>query len=176
MIRGAAELLATRGVQGTSFSDVLEHTGAPRGSIYHHFPDGKEELVREAAASVGAGVTALLDAIDASSPVEVLDVFLDGWRAVLVGSGFERGCAVAATCLGSADAASLLVLSGSVFDDWRAALARAFVRSGVPSHDAADVAATSLAAVEGALILGRAAQNDEIFDVLQRQLRRLLAP
>ena len=38
-------LLAQKGVQGTSFMDVLEATGAPRGSLYHHFPGGKDELV-----------------------------------------------------------------------------------------------------------------------------------
>src|SRR3712207_8589123 len=37
-----------RGVQGTSFADVLEHSGAPRGSIYHHFGGGKTQLAEEA--------------------------------------------------------------------------------------------------------------------------------
>ena len=45
MIVGAARLLAERGLQETSFSEVLQRTGAPRGSIYHHFPEGKDQLV-----------------------------------------------------------------------------------------------------------------------------------
>ena len=45
MIEGAIQLLATRGVHGASLLKVLEHTGAPRGSVYHHFPGGKEELI-----------------------------------------------------------------------------------------------------------------------------------
>ena len=48
MIAGAARLLAQRGLQATSFSTVLAETNAPRGSIYHHFPGGKEELVTAA--------------------------------------------------------------------------------------------------------------------------------
>lgn len=174
MIRGAAELLSKSGVQGTSFADVLAHTGAPRGSIYHHFPGGKDELVRAAATSVGDGVVALLDAVDESSPAAVIDVFVDGWRAVLVGGSYERGCAVAATCVGSSDADDLRVLSGEIFAAWNDALARALVRSGLSRPTAGELATMCLASVEGALILGRAAHDDRVFDVVKRQLRRLV--
>ena len=46
MIRSAIALFAERGVHGTSFTDVIAQAGAPRGSIYHHFPGGKDELVQ----------------------------------------------------------------------------------------------------------------------------------
>ena len=58
MVKGAAGLLATKGVEGTSFAEVLAVTDAPRGSIYHHFPGGKSELVHAAldlVSSAGAG-------------------------------------------------------------------------------------------------------------------------
>ena len=48
MVKSAATLIASRGVNATSFSDVLGDSGAPRGSIYHHFPDGKEQLAQSA--------------------------------------------------------------------------------------------------------------------------------
>ena len=48
MIQSAALLFRRQGIEGTSFSDVLEHSGAPRGSIYHHFPEGKAQLAEEA--------------------------------------------------------------------------------------------------------------------------------
>src|SRR5262245_55101569 len=54
MVRGAAELLRERGYSGTGFREVIEITGAPRGSIYHHFPDGKAQLAGEAVEYVGA--------------------------------------------------------------------------------------------------------------------------
>ncbi len=173
MIRGAAELLAERGVEATSFSEVIARTGAPRGSIYHHFPDGKDELIAAAATSLGDGVVALLDAIEATSPARVLDTFVDGWRFVLVSNSYGRGCAVAATGLASDEA--LRALSGEILASWRQALSRALVRSGATRRRADDLAALTLAAVEGALILGRATNDDEIFDVLKRQLRRLAA-
>ena len=48
MVEGAVRLLATRGVEGTSFAEVLEATDSPRGSVYHHFPGGKPELLHAA--------------------------------------------------------------------------------------------------------------------------------
>jgi AcrR family transcriptional regulator len=176
MVRGAADLLATRGVQGTSFSEVIAHTGAPRGSIYHHFPGGKDELVEAAIRSVGDGVTALLDSLDAPSPAKLVDAFVDGWRAVLVAGDFERGCAVAASCLGSEATTDLRTVSGEIFRSWRNALARAFVRSGATRRRAEDLAMVCIASVEGALIVGRAEHDDAVFDALKRQLRRLAAP
>jgi len=170
MIHGAGDLLATRGVHGTSFALVLEATGAPRGSIYHHFPGGKQELVAEAVAAVGAGVGALIDDLDADSPVAVVEAFVEGWRAVLVGSHFERGCAVAAAGLDDDAAAGIRDAARAVFEGWQTSLTRAFIRSGSPERDASDLALVCLAAVEGALILGRATCSDASFDAVVRQL------
>ena len=57
MIESAARPYSSRGVQGTSFADVIAASGAPRGSIYHHFPQGKQQLTREEARTSGEAVT-----------------------------------------------------------------------------------------------------------------------
>src|SRR3954451_2534010 len=86
MIESAAVLIRERGVQGTSFADVLEHSGAPRGSIYHHFQGGKtqlaEETVRWAGDFIVAGAVAALDEDD---PVAALDTFRRQWTDILRG-------------------------------------------------------------------------------------------
>lgn len=48
MITSTAALIRERGARATSIDAVLEHSGAPRGSVYHHFPGGREQLLREA--------------------------------------------------------------------------------------------------------------------------------
>ncbi|HKN91065.1 MAG TPA: helix-turn-helix domain-containing protein, partial [Acidimicrobiia bacterium] len=53
MIQAASELFGQRGYHATAFSDVVQESGAPRGSIYFHFPGGKLELAREATAQAG---------------------------------------------------------------------------------------------------------------------------
>src|SRR5438874_10425260 len=65
MIQSALVLMGEQGVEATSFSQVIEHSGAPRGSIYHHFPGGKDQLIEEATRYAGEVVVKLLtDAMD----------------------------------------------------------------------------------------------------------------
>ena len=76
MIEGAVRLLALHGLQATSFNEVLELTGAPRGSIYHHFPGGKDELISAAVDRAGAHALHALDDRDLASAEEITAVFL----------------------------------------------------------------------------------------------------
>jgi TetR/AcrR family transcriptional repressor of lmrAB and yxaGH operons len=174
MVRGAIDLLATHGVQGTSFALLIEATEAPRGSIYHHFPGGKSELVRDAVASIGATVVTIIDSLEVDKPEDVVSAFVEGWRALFVGGNYDRGCAVAATSLGAGDDAGLRLAALKVFEAWTASLANAFIRTGVQKSEAADFASLCIAVVEGALIMGRTARRDEIFDVALRQLTALV--
>src|SRR5882672_3096232 len=99
MIQSAMVMLATRGLQGTSFSEVLAHSGAPRGSVYHHFPGGKDQLVQEALQFASERA---LDAIERgahTTPRDVAAAFLDMWRNVLVKSKLEAGCSVLAVAV-----------------------------------------------------------------------------
>jgi TetR/AcrR family transcriptional repressor of lmrAB and yxaGH operons len=174
MVNGAISLLAEKGVQGTSFAVVTEATKTPRGSIYHHFPGGKNELIEEVLTSIGTLVTSLIDAVEVDSPSKVVDVFVESWRALLLANNFAGNCAVANASLGAGDEDSLKASANEVFKNWQHALARAFERSGAKRKDAVDFAAVCLASVEGALILGRASGSDEVFKALSRQLKKIV--
>src|SRR5580704_11164589 len=95
MIERTAVLLAKKGLQGASFSQVLEESGAPRGSLYHHFPGGKDELVL---AAIDAAARYALSAIEqqAGKPAPIVaEAFIDLWRQALTRSDFSAGCAIA---------------------------------------------------------------------------------
>ena len=174
MIAGAASLLSQRGLQGTSFSDVIELTDAPRGSIYHHFPGGKNEMVAEAMALLGTVVAERIQSAEVTRPEEVSDAFVNGWRAFVDITDFTSVCAVAAVTVGAgADAEVLLPTVVSTFSSWRDALAAAYMKTGLRKPDAQRLALTAVAALEGALILARAQQNMEPFDAVQRDLSDL---
>src|SRR3954469_1568181 len=97
MIRSAALLIRERGVEATSFSDVLEHSGAPRGSIYHHFPGGKAQLVEEATRWAGDFIArAQIASLQDGDPVAAVDAAIARWRDVLGETDFAAGCPVAA--------------------------------------------------------------------------------
>src|SRR5215831_13088523 len=79
MIEGAVHLLAQHGLQATSFSEVLEFTGAPRGSVYHHFPAGKDQLIESAVDLAGGRALRALDSQAGASAEEITAFFLGIW-------------------------------------------------------------------------------------------------
>jgi AcrR family transcriptional regulator len=156
MVRAAAQLLSERGLAGTSFSEVIERSGAPRGSIYHHFPDGKESLTAEAIALVGDRVLTLLRRRDATSPRQVVHRFIEAFRHVLVKSEYQAGCAIAAVGVERLEHPQLGALAAAVFVVWERELHEAFRASGLADPKAKAAASLVLAALEGALVLCRA--------------------
>src|SRR2546422_11607095 len=101
MVRGAVSLIRTRGVNATSFSDVLADSGAPRGSIYHHFPQGKEQLAGDAIKWTSERVLAHQRECQAKTPAGVLECFIDMWRQVVIASNGTAGCVVAGVAVGT---------------------------------------------------------------------------
>lgn len=161
MVRAAAELFRERGYAATSFSDVIERSGAPRGSIYHHFPRGKEQLAAEALRWYAeATARALTRALTGGSSADAVAVFVTAMRDGLRASDFRAGCPIAAVALdvGPADDALLASVVGA-FESWRTALATAFRRDGATPAQARRLASLVVAAVEGALILARAERD-----------------
>lgn len=177
MVRSAASLIRSRGVSATSLSDVLADSGAPRGSIYHHFPEGKRQLAEDAILWTSERLLAHLRAGAASSPSDVLERFIDIWRRTVVASGGTAGCAVAGVAIDTVpDEAGLMKLVRATFRSWAALLAEQLEAAGVPSRRATPIAMATLAGMEGALILCRAEGNVKPLDAVAEELMRLLPP
>ena len=132
MIVSTALLVRERGARATSLDAVLEHSGAPRGSVYHHFPGGREQLLREATDYAGEYVARRLERTAAEDPLAALDSLLDEYRASLVASDFRAGCPVVAVAVESGeDGPDLRDDVVGAFDRWRQAIARGFVAAGI---------------------------------------------
>jgi TetR/AcrR family transcriptional regulator, lmrAB and yxaGH operons repressor len=169
MIAGAARLLAQRGLQGTSFSTVLAEANAPRGSIYHHFPGGKEELVSAAIEATRQHALSLIDQDMGAPAVEVAESFLATWRELLTCAQFDAGCALVAVTV-AAESDALRQRAGESFRAWRDKLACALEAGGLSEAGAGSTAAMLLAASEGAVVMCRAEQDIEPFDQVAGQL------
>lgn len=169
MVEGAVRLLAMRGLQATSFSEVLELTGAPRGSVYHHFPEGKEQLVREALALAAAKSVQLLERKAGASAPEITEFFLNLWRELLSRSNFQAGCAVLAVTV-AADSPVLLDEAAAAFRVWRNRLSELLDAGGLGPSSAAGFATTLIAACEGAVVLSRAEHSMEPFELVSTQM------
>ncbi len=169
MVEGAVRLLAQKGLQATSFSEVLELTGAPRGSLYHHFPGGKDQLVSSALDLAGDRALQLLAEKDGAPAEEIASFFLGMWRTLLVRSQFSAGCAVLAVTVAT-DSPEQLGHAAAIFRGWRERLAVLLERGGLAPRAAAQFAATLIAASEGAVVLSRAEQSLVPFDLVAGQL------
>ena len=181
MIRSAATLFRERGVQGTSFADVLEHSGAPRGSIYHHFEGGKTQLAEEAVRWAGdyivAGTAAALAEHD---PVDAIAVLRRQWAEILRGSDFEAGCTIVAATLEGDREPTVRDAAGEVFAGWEQVLAAAFHERGVSPGRARSLATLLVASIEGAIVLARAQRTtgplERVADELRAAVELAIAP
>jgi TetR/AcrR family transcriptional regulator, lmrAB and yxaGH operons repressor len=174
MIAGAARLLARRGLQETSFAEVLALTGAPRGSIYHHFPDGKDQLIAAAIDLAGEHAESYMDLAAGTSAQNVTAHFLRAWRTLLEQSDFQAGCSVLAVTVAT-DSTGLLDHAAQVFRNWRAQLARLLHDGGLLENESRQFAALLIASTEGAVAMSRAEHSMEPFDLVSDSLTQTVA-
>lgn len=179
MVVSAALLIRERGAHPTAISDVLEHSGAPRGSAYHYFPGGRTQLLCEAVDYAGGFMADKL--AQAPSSLDVLDGLFDTYRKQLLRSDFRAGCPVVAVTVEAGDpdkaaqADPVIERAAMAFARWRELIARQLVSDGVAERDAAEIAMLVLASFEGAIVLARASRDVEPLDLVQRQLRSLIS-
>lgn len=173
MIAGAVALIREQGVAATSFADVLARSGAPRGSIYHHFPGGKSQLVEEATRSaadhLGRGVARVLGSGDTVSALREL---VDLWRRGLEASDYAVGCPIVAAALGTERSAR--DVAGVTFTEWCALIATSLVDDGVTRERSQSLAVLVVSALEGALVLAQAQRTSAPLDAVVDELEVLL--
>jgi AcrR family transcriptional regulator len=176
MIQSAASLIGQRGMNATSFSDVLADSGAPRGSIYHHFPEGKRQLSECAMRLTSDQVLAYMRAGTETTSQGVLRHFMALFRQVVVASRGTAGCAIAGVTIDvTEDEDDLLSVARDAFHAWVSLLASQLEDTGVSARKAHGVAVISVAGVEGGLILCRAEGSDEPLRVVEEELVALLS-
>lgn len=175
MVDSAITLLRERGAAAVTLDEVLAHSGAPRGSVYHHFPGGRDELVLEAGRTAVGYLTALLDAAaETGDAVGLLQRLAEFWRRSLESSDYQAGCPVVALSVDARDdLAEAGELAREAFAGWRARLAS--MLGAVPEAEAAALATLTVSAVEGAILLSRAQRDTEPLDQVIAQLTPLLA-
>jgi len=174
MIASAAILLRHHGSSSTSFPKVLTHSGAPRGSIGHHFPGGKTELLREAVTAAGSEITERLTAAAAAGAdaTTLVDGICDYFTAWLVRTDFTAGCPVAAVAQDAYDNPELAAATNRAIQAWTDVLSDTL--TGDDPARARALAQLCVAAVEGAIMMARVAHSTEPLDAVRAQLRPLL--
>lgn len=175
MLETAAEVLREKGAAGVTIDEVLLRSGAPRGSSYHHFPGGRAQLLTEALRYAGDSITAVIDDAARHGCVALVRQFVTFWESSLIACDFAAGCPVVAAAIGSAgDDEALTAIAGDIFGRWREALTRAFTADGFDGADAASLAVTCIASLEGAVVLCRSTRSVDPLHQVSQQIEFLI--
>lgn len=179
MVFSAAQLIRRRGVTATGVRDVVAHAGAPRGSVQHYFPQGKEQLVNEAVEwagqYAGARIERFLARMPRPTPGRLFAAMVRQWTDEYRAEGFAAGCPLAATtvdCAGTGG--SIPAHLATALEAWRRPLGAALAGMGVPPRRAPALATVMLSALEGAIILARAEQDVRPLTTVARELAPFL--
>lgn len=157
-VHTTAELLRRQGYAATGLNEIVARSGAPKGSLYFHFPGGKEELAESAIASAGEQLAAAIEAIlcSCADVEEAVARLIDALAAGLKASDYRDGCPVATVALETSfDSERLRAASARALDSWEAALRERLLAAGLAAETASRRATLALASIEGALMLAR---------------------
>ena len=178
MLETTARLLQHRGYYGTALSDILEASGAPRGSLYFHFPGGKDQLVVEATRQAVEETSRFLreTLADANDPAEGVLRFFEAAGGLMIETDYSFGCPVAPVILDAPDALpELQEICRQAIEEWIGLFRDRFEAAGIPADRAASLALLVEAALEGLLVIARAWRATGALNRVAAELGALVA-
>jgi TetR/AcrR family transcriptional repressor of lmrAB and yxaGH operons len=158
LVGTTAALLQRQGYHATGLGQIVQESGAPRGSLYFYFPGGKEELACTALAESGEVWRQRLEAViaAASDPATAVSEVCRVLGEALAASGYEQGCPLATVALeASAASAAVREVCATHYARWEASIAARLADAGMDPGRAAEMATFTLATIEGALLLAK---------------------
>lgn len=176
MLDSAVLLLRERGAAGVTVDAVLTHSGAPRGSVYHHFPGGRNEMVLGAVRLAGDYISAMVAEAAAEGDVRLMvERLVAFWKRSLTKTGYRAGCPAAAMAMDGRDVVpdAADVVRG-IFARWQDGIANALSANGFEAPRAQRLATLVVSAVEGAIILCRAHRDLGPLDDVLAEITPLL--
>jgi AcrR family transcriptional regulator len=179
MVFSAAQLIRRHGVAATGMRDVVAHAEAPRGSLQHYFPGGKDQLMAEAAQWGGRYAAKRVDrfvaALPDPTPGALFAAMAAQWREDFRANGYDAGCPVVASVTDcAADNPTVRRAASDAFAGWSGAVADALRAMHVPYKRAESLATLMLSALEGAILIARAERDTRALDVVVGELQPLL--
>ena len=178
LVRSTTRLLRTQGYAATGLNEIMAEAGAPKGSMYFHFPGGKTELAAAAVDRFAERSTARMQRYlaDHATVAEAVVAIFDGYVEHLEGTGFREGCAVANVALdASSSHPTLADATGRAMHRWVDVLAEALEAEGRPTEEAHGLATLVIATIEGTVVMARGEQSSEPIATTRDVLRTILA-
>ena len=173
----AGKLFRSQGFHATGLDQILRRSRTPKGSLYHYFPGGKDQLAIETVQYVAGQQGQMMSAIFSahSDPLETLQTFFAHIAENLRASDFREGCPIAAVTLEVAsDRPSVREACRQGFQTWLEVLVQHLNSAGLSEARAKSIATLVLASLEGGLILSRAKKSVEPINTVTSELARMI--
>ncbi|MGX9791202.1 TetR/AcrR family transcriptional regulator [Mycobacterium sp. MMS18-G62] len=164
ILTAAVELMRRKGYGAVGMKDIVQASGAPIGSLYHHFRDGKVQIAREALVNAGRAYALLIPSIvdDYTDLGAAVDAVFTQAAEDMAETGFANMCPVASVAAEVADTVEeLRETTAEVFQSWVDGGSAYFASRGLDPTQARDVALALIGALEGAFVLARTLRSTE---------------
>jgi len=164
ILTAAAELMRRKGYGAVGMKDIAVASGAPIGSLYHHFRGGKVQIAREALINAGHAYALLIPSIvDSYTDLgDAVDAVFAQAAEDMATTGFANMCPVASVAAEVADTVEeLRDTSATVFQAWIDGGAAYFAARGLDESEARELTLALIGALEGAFVLARTLQSAE---------------
>lgn len=175
LLKVTADLIQLQGYNGTSLSKILSDSNLPKGSLYHHFPKGKDQLVCEAIKYAGKiELMAFSEAMRGKKAPELgIAAVVDLLIYRLEKSDFKRGCPISTAMLETASTKEdIRTTCWEVYLNWEARFSAYLDMKGIEEAD--EKGKLLLDMIEGAFILSRAHRNTEHLKIVRKAIKRIL--
>ena len=179
ILSATLDLIERQGFHNTGLQQIIKASGAPKGSLYFHFPDGKDQIVALALEQGTQLIGSMIEhAFNMADNLEVAVGWLfDGLSVRLQSSAFEKGCPVATVALEvNEQHPDVLEACRKAFDQWQGAITLGLQAKGMSNERAASEAALMLSQLEGAMMLARIRRSREPMDQARDAVLSRLAP
>ncbi len=177
LLRAMARLLRVQGYNATGISQILKESGVPKGSLYHHYPEGKTELAAAAVDMSNKRIMAYLNDLVAAvqDPIKTVEVFCHYYMQQLNESGYMKGCPIATVALETAATVDPIQLAcQKAFEEMTMLFTTQLETHGVEPETAAELGMVAVCSIEGALILCRSNRNTRPLEIVRDNIIRQL--
>lgn len=178
ILQTTCDLLEKQGYHGTGLNEIVKESGAPKGSLYYYFPEGKEQITAEAVLQSGRAVSERIHAglATSSSAPKAIHDFIVLIAENVERSGFAAGGPLAAVAMETATTSERINLAcREAYGMLQAAFTEKLLESGFPPAKAQELGTFITASIEGGIILSRVAHSADPLRLVARQLKALLS-